>query len=473
MMYLLRNAWKNLARNKGRNIAILMIAALTLTAVTISFSIQTMSSLAIARYKENFGVQATLETNWEKVDKEHPPEQTVNEDGSVTMEQNFEVVMPDAEEYARYADSKYVRRTLYQASCAVYSDSLRQVDDNLQQGEEIVDLGGMDKKELMKFYGASTEAELEEMLGGKEELETVLDTKANAVGSLIGFTDLSLLDEFATQQRKLEQGAFPKNRNECIVSNVFAEKNDLGIGDVISVSGPSRSLDQEDVQLTIVGIYGDYFNEATAITFGTFYGDIFTTYDTLMNTGFHYIDLTDAVFILKDADAAEAFEREIRAKGLNEYLSLSYSTEEYEKNTKPLENLAHIAEIFTGLASAVGAAVLLFVSFINVRERRYEIGVLRSIGMRRSDIAKGMIYELLAMMLAAFAGSVLLGSALVNPIASALLGGLAADVPRSLPAVSVAFSAGLAFALSVAASVCASLVVMRHEPMKILCNSSA
>ncbi len=466
-MYILKNALKNLIRNKGRNAAILIIATLTLTVVTVSFSIQTLSSLAISHYKDSFGVQATLETNWEKIDKEHPPEQTVNEDGSITMEQNFGFIMPDAEEYANYADSQYVKQALYQASCAIYSDSLKQVDDNLQQGEEIIDLGDMTKDELMKFYMVSTDEELAEILGGREELEKVIDTKANSVGSLIGFTDLPLLNEFAAQQRKLEQGIFPQNLNECIVSNVFAEKNDLKPGDTISVSGPSKSLDKKEVTLTVVGIYGDYFNEATAATFGTSYGDIFTTYDTLMNTGFHYIDLTDAVFILKDADSVGAFEQELRAKGLNKYLSLVCSTEEYENNTKPLKNLSHIAEIFTILASTIGTAVLLFISFINVRERKYEIGVLRSMGMKKSNIAKGMICELLVMMLAAFAVSVLIGFVLVKPVASTLLDD-PANVTISLPAISIAFSAGLAFALSIVSSSCAVLVVMRHEPMKIL-----
>lgn len=56
-MYILKNALKNLVRNKRRNIAILLIATLTLTVVTVSFSIQTLSSVAISNYKDSFGVR--------------------------------------------------------------------------------------------------------------------------------------------------------------------------------------------------------------------------------------------------------------------------------------------------------------------------------------------------------------------------------------------------------------------------------
>lgn len=466
-MYVLKNSLKNLVRNKERNLAVLLIAILTLASVTISFSIQQISDLAIEQYRDRFGVRARIGFNWEKMNQEHPPEQSVDDDGGISIEQNFEVPLPDIAEYEDYANSSYVKRTLYHAACAVMSDSLKPVKDNLKQGEEIIDIAGMSKEELMKFFNVSTEKELEETLGGKEELEKIMDTKNGCIGSLVGFTDPSLLEDFSTGKRKLEQGAFPEKRNECIISSVFAEENNLKPGDTISVSGPSRSMDKEEISLMVAGIYGDYFNEVTAAELGLVYGDIFTTYDTLANTGFHYIDLIDAMFVLKNPESAKLFEQELRTKGLNEYQTLEYSTEEYDNNTEPLKNLSHIAEIFTLSASMVGAAVLLLVSFINVRERKYEIGVLRSMGMKKSGIARGMIYEILTLMLAAFAVSIFAGLVLTKPIASALLDNLV-NIRVSLPVASVGVSATLAFVLSIVSGLCAVFAVMRQEPMKIL-----
>lgn len=466
-MYILKNSLKNLIRNKGRNLAILLIALLTLTSVTLSFSIQTLSNLAIERYKDSFGIQVKIGFDWEKLEQEHPPEKTVNEDGSITMEQNFEVPMPDAAEYARYAESQYVKKTLYHASCAVFSDSLKPVKDNLEQGVEIIDIGGWSKEELMKFFGVETEQELEETVGGTEELEKIMDSKNGCIGSLVGFTDLSLLEDFTTGKRKLEQGSFPEKDKECIIGSEFAKENNLNVGDSISLSGPSRSMDKEEVALTITGIYGDYFNTVTATEFGTDYGDIFVAYDTLMNSGFHYIDLLDGIFILKNPEAVTLFEKELRSKGLSEYQTLEYSDEEYENSTRPLKNIARIAKIFTWTVSMTGAVIILLISFIHVRERRYEIGVLRSMGMKKVNIARGMLYETWMIMLVGFIVSILAGLALTKTVASALLGDLT-DISISLPAVSVWLSAGLAFALSVISGLCAVFAVMRQEPMKIL-----
>lgn len=466
-MYIFKNSLKNLVRNKGRNITILLISFLTLISVTLSFSIQTLSDIAIEYYRKSFGVQAKLEIDWEKLSNEHPPEKTVNEDGSITMESNYEIPSPDVEEYARYADSSYVKQVLYYASCAIASDSLIPVADNLQQDEEVIDISGMSREELKRFFNVSTDEELEETLGGKEEVEKIMDTKKGCIGSLVGFTDISLLEDFTTGRRKLEQGNFPQKDNECIISTEFAKQNDLKVGDSIFISGQSASLDQEEREFTITGLYGDYFNAVTAAELGLFYGDIFTTYDTLMDSGFHYIELLDAVFILNDPESAKLFEQELYNKGMNEYYTLSYSIDEYENNTRPLKNISRIAEIFTLSAGVVGAAIILLISSLNARERKYEIGVLRSMGMKKADIARGMIYETLIIMLVGFICSTLGGFILTKPVASVLIDN-AINVEIALPAAAVLFSAVMAFVLSIISGLCAVFFVMRHEPMKIL-----
>lgn len=466
-MYIFKNSLKNLMRNKGRNFIILLIALLTLTSVTISFSILTLSNLMIERYKNSFGVQASIVMDWEKLNNELPPTETVNDDGSVTMESNYEIPMPTMEEYARYSDSEYVKETLYHASCAFTSDMLTPVEDNLKQGQEVIDIGGMSLKELMKFFNVSTEEELEQTLGGKEELQKVMDTKRDCIGSLCGFTDVSLLDDFTTGKRKLEEGAFPEQENECIISTAFAEKNNLKVGDKISVSGPSKSADKDKIWLTITGIYGDFFNAVTAAEFGMLYDDVFVSYDTLMNSGFHYIDILDAVFILNNPDAAELFAQELYEKGLNQYQTLSYSTEDYENNTKPLKNISHIVEIFALSVSVIGAAIVFLISLINVRERKYEIGVLRAMGMKKAGVAKGMVFETLIIMFICFIFSLMAGTFFTKPIAVSLCSDLA-GVHTVLPASSVLLSALMAFLLSVVSGICAVFAVMRHEPMKIL-----
>lgn len=72
-MYILKNAIKNLGRNKGRSFIVLLIALLTLTSVTLSFSVKTISDLAVTRYQDSFRVDATIDYDWEKAEKDFPP----------------------------------------------------------------------------------------------------------------------------------------------------------------------------------------------------------------------------------------------------------------------------------------------------------------------------------------------------------------------------------------------------------------
>lgn len=468
-MYILKNALKNLFRNKGRNIAILLVAVLTLTSVTLSFSIKVISDLAVTQYQNSFCVDATIDCDWEKLEKDFPPKTTENPDGSITQESGFELPQISLEDYMNYADSKYVKGVKYYATCSFASDELINVPDNTSEGEEWVSLDGMTLDEMLEFFGVSTKQELfDNGIMSEEELEQMLDSKKNLVGTLIGYTDLSVVSDFSDNASKLESGRFPEQDNECIVSSKYAEQNKLHIGDTISISGPSKS-DTDTISLTITGIYKAHRAEAVAEVLGSVYGCVYTTFNTLKNSGFHYISAGTVIYQLGNPEDAQLFEKEIHEKGLSKYRMLSYSNsdEEYIKNTQPLKNISHIAAIFTLSASITGGAVLLLLSFISVRERKYEIGVLRSMGMKKSGIARGMIYEIWMLMSVAFAVSVIASYALTKPIENIILNHLE-NSKASFPMASIGFSAVLAFVCSIISGLCGVFAVMHHEPMKIL-----
>lgn len=467
-MYILKNALKNLWRNKGRNFIVFLIVLLTLTSVTLSSAIGALSKQSIWRYKDSFHVDAEIDFDWEKLEKDFPPKETVNEDGSITQESSFDVSAENLGDYLKYADSQYVRRTKYSVYTQFASDGLSKVPDNLNEDESFVDLNGMSIDELKKFFNVDTEAEVAEQLGGEDALWQVLDMKSNCVGTLQGYTDLSLVEEFSSGENKLKTGSFPEKMNECIVSSKYAEHNHLEIGDTIEISGASKS-DTDTVSLTITGIYTASRNEASAVPLGDAYGYVYTTFDTIMNSGFHWIEVDKVVFELKDPDSARLFEEELHEKGLSRYkfLSCGDSSDEYVKNTEPLKRISHIADIFTLCAGMVGAAIILLISCISIRERKYEIGVLRAIGMKKSSVARGMLYETLMIMAVGVGISMPVCAVLTKPIALSLIGDLK-GVSTALSPAAVWLNVGIAFILSVISGLCSVLAVMRHEPMKIL-----
>ncbi|MCG4735229.1 FtsX-like permease family protein, partial [Casaltella massiliensis] len=49
------------------------------------------------------------------------------------------------------------------------------------------------------------------------------------------------------------------------------------------------------------------------------------------------------------------------------------------------------------LVLGFGGSILVLISILAIRERKYEIGVLRAMGMKKGKVALGLIFETLSM----------------------------------------------------------------------------
>ena len=71
--------------------------------------------------------------------------------------------------------------------------------------------------------------------------------------------------------------------------------------------------------------------------------------------------------------------------GLSEdYTVTSTDVEAYEQSLLPLQNLSKFAAWFLLVVLLIGGVILIVFHIFNIRERKYEIGVLTAIGMRRA-----------------------------------------------------------------------------------------
>ena len=155
-----------------------------------------------------------------------------------------------------------------------------------------------------------------------------------------------------------------------------------------------------------------------------------------------------------------------------------------------------ISMIFLWVVLVLGAAILLILSSLVVRERKYEIGVLRAMGMKKSKVAAQLVLESALIMAVCLFLGIALGSLLVQPVTDMLLadqmsrtlsgpalasgmggasfGGLATD-NRPIAHISAALSfttitelVGIALILTVIAGAASAAFAMKYEPMRIL-----
>ncbi|MBQ8267550.1 MAG: ABC transporter permease, partial [Clostridia bacterium] len=127
-------------------------------------------------------------------------------------------------------------------------------------------------------------------------------------------------------------------------------------------------------------------------------------------------------YVFADVEAYEAFADEAAALGLSEdYTISSTDITEFENSLVPLENLSKTAGYFLLVVFIIGAVILIVINIFNIRERKYEIGVLTAIGMKKWKVASQFVTELFVVTLAAIIVGAGIGAAVSVPVTNALL----------------------------------------------------
>ncbi|MGL6107028.1 ABC transporter permease [Romboutsia sp.] len=391
-MYIFKNALKNLIRNKGRNTLLGIIMTAILSCTAISIIINTTSNEIIKDYKNRFGAEVFIQSNMEKT------QEKINEG---KMDELNTGVPNDIKE--KISKSKYLKETIFSLMFSGYSKEIKALD-------QLEDSDDIDMSNVVAIGGQGTIKKRPNLnvLGG-------LNSEGNK--------------EFKNGIRKIIEGKMPNKDNEAIVSEQFAKLNNLKVGDNIKIKNPKDPDNLEELQLSISGIYYDGAksdNQGIKHPMLNRSNEIITTYDTLKAyDGKSSEDLVsmDAKYYLKDPDTVEAFNKEAHKMGLSELFDLSVDSSSYNSIVKPVEGLKGISKIFMTLVLGFGGSVLVLISILAIRERKYEIGVLRAMGMKKGKVALGLIFETLSMIVISLSIGLTIGSISAQPISNMLLQG--------------------------------------------------
>ncbi|WP_419749743.1 ABC transporter permease [Terrisporobacter petrolearius] len=392
-MYIFKNALKNLVRNKERNILLGIIMTAILSCTAISIIINTTSNEIIKDYKNRFGAEVFIQSNMEKT------QEKIN---AGKMDELNKGVPNNVKE--KISKSKYVKETIFSLTFSGYSKEIKALDQ--PEGSDDLDLSNV------------------VAIGGQSNL-----TKRPNLNILGGLNEEGK-KEFKTGTRKIIKGQMPKKNNEAIVSEEFAKLNNLKVGDKMKIQNPQDPEDLESLELSISGIY--YDGAKSDNNFGVKHhmlnrsNEIITTYDTLkLYDSKSDEDLVnmDAKYYLKDPDLVDDFNKEAHKLGLSDLFDLSVDSSSYNSIVKPVEGLKEVSKIFMTLVLGFGGSVLVLISILAIRERKYEIGVLRAMGMKKDKVALGLVFETLSMIVISLSLGLTIGSISAQPISDMLLQG--------------------------------------------------
>lgn len=382
-MYVLTNAMKNLVRNKGRNILIAAVTLAIIISTVVTLTINNAAAKVIDNIRLDLGSRVEVRQDFIEMKQSG----LGKEDASYISMDSF----------MSFAESEYLSKAIYGADMYAWSDTFRAVDDTAENPGETTRVN--------------------------DSGETVFVETCK----LVSTSDPIALSEFGSS-REIIDGRMFEALNECIISEDLAALNNLSVGDEMKLSGAYAT--DKNYNLTIVGIYSDE-TESYANFMLQMYGmfsqnrrnEIITSFNTLLAAGWETnagLDMK-SVYFLKNPDDIKSFEQEVRAKGLPVTYNVDINQDAYNKVTGPLSGMKSAAVTFMVVILILGAIVLALLSFMAVRERKYEVGVLRAMGMERIGVAFGMLSE--AVMISALCLIIGLGagSVMAQPVADSML----------------------------------------------------
>ncbi len=420
-MFIIKNAWKSITRNKGRNILIGLIIVVIGAACAVTLSIRNSANKLVKAYEEKYNVEATLSFNRESLMSNFTP-------GDDSLEENIEkfndIESISVENIDNYGDSKYVDYYYYTYSVGMDGKNITVASEELQKITT-------ETKTTTKTSGGGP------MPGGgfRPSKSTTTTTKSEQIinmrgtnrdFTLIGYSSYEGMKDFITGGYTITEGEVSSDftSNNCVINEELASLNELEVGDTITLVDPDNS--SLTYSLTITGIFADSSENSSNMKsmFSSSANSIITNskvVETIVAKDEDISATTTPTFILKSKDVADSFAEEVKEKGLDENYQATNNIDEIESETSSITNVSSFATTFLIITLVIGGVVLFVINMINVRERKYEIGVLRTIGMSKFKVTAQFVTETFIVAIFSLLIGAGIGSTCSVPVANMLL----------------------------------------------------
>ncbi|MEE1297094.1 MAG: ABC transporter permease [Bifidobacterium sp.] len=462
-MFIVRNALRNVVRNKGRNILMIIIVTIITAAATVSLAIVQAAHTARTSALDDTTITAQISLDRRALmDAAKPSDSSSSSSEKPDMsalQQSMTEKQLTLADYEKYAKSEYGVKTSYYtetASLATADGGIEPVDSNgtvtsssddstssSDSSSSSSDSASKDSGDAQQAPGGDMAMGGGDMGGGKGDMQMM----TTGDFSLVGFSDDEALLNAPNGSFTMKSGqAFgygEDDADQVIVSDTLATANGIKVGDKIKVANAADT--DKTYTLTVVGIYSNATDDTQAMggpmqsTASDPANAIYTNIATLTKLGLtpdKTMEITDSqgnkrttqaaqlsyTYVFAGKDEYDKFAEDVRKAGLgDEYTVSSEDVERYEQSLVPIENLSKFATTMLIVVLCVGAVVLMVLTVFNIRERKYEIGVLTAIGVKKAKVAGQFTLELLVVTLIGLALGIGVGAATSVPVSNALL----------------------------------------------------
>ncbi len=433
-MYILKNAITSIKRNKGRNILIGIIIIVISAASAITLAIRESATKIVTAYENKNPLTATIGMNRENLMKNL-------RDGNKSQEEMInafnEIESITEDQIKEYGHSSNLKSYYYTYELSVDAKDIKEATDSLVKETTTTKTetttttrktpSGNSNGGRMPpgGFGGSTSTTRRKTTTTKTE--KIFNEKAqDGAFTLIGYNSYEDMKDFINGNYQITSGEVSSDftSNTCVISEELATLNNLSVGSTITIIDPKTTSNTYTLEIT--GIYKENTDSSQNMStmFTSSANNIITNttfIKTILEKNSNIKPTITPTFILNDKDSIENFTNEVNEKGLSEYYKITTNLQDIESATESVNNVKTFATTFLIITLIIGGVVLIVINMINIRERKYEIGVLRTIGMKKSKVSIQFMLELLIVTLFGLLIGAGIGSITSVPIANSLM----------------------------------------------------
>lgn len=435
-MYILKNSLVSIIRNKGRNILIGIIILVIACSSTVTLAIRNTANRLVKNYEESHDIIASISFDRKGLAEHFKGGEDARKE-NIEAFNNIESFTID--DIKNYGNSDYLKGFYYLYATSLNSDTLTKATDSYEY--EVEDRqttttssstttggnSGMGRGPGEGFGGERRTTINNNTTTIITKSKEIFQSSRNLTGDfeIDGYSSYDAMTEFVNGTYKVTDGEMITDFNgyECVINSELATLNEITVGSKITFKNPNDS--EKTYEFTVTGIYIDnsntddtknmYSSSANKIITGSGVTSLLVQDDSTLVT-----NITPS-FIINSKDVVDSFIEEVKQKGLNEYYTINTNLEELQSATKSIENVETFATTFLIITLIISSIVLFVINMINIRERKYEIGVFRTIGVSKFKLTMQFVLELLIVSIIMLIIGAACGSYLSKPIGNTLL----------------------------------------------------
>ncbi|PIH05550.1 ABC transporter permease [Clostridium combesii] len=398
-MNFLKRAMLSISKKKIKSLILFVVLLVIANMVLVGLSIQTATKKSTELAREKLGSDVTLKVN----DQKFMEQRRNNKEEGSSSRPSLTTDIADT-----LKDNEHVTQYNYISS----SFGLAKNFENVKNEDSSDDTNSEEKPKGMFKMGGSDVTTMPEI-------------------SFSGTIATNLLSDFKDGDSKIAEGrGITKDdagKNVAVIEKNLAKENSLKVGSKIQVA----SLDENTtLELEVVGIYEVNSDESTNdnrnMDFLSPYNKIYMPYDVVskVSTGdsTNSKNITSAVYFMDNADNIESFKEYAKSKKIDlETYTLDANDQLYTQMVGPIENVGSFSKTLVATVSIAGVMILVLIIALSLKDRKYEIGVLLSLGESKFKVISQLIVEVLLVASIAFATSAFTGNLAANKIGDTLL----------------------------------------------------